>query len=103
VEVDENAIYTQQFTNLHTLTLKMEAACSSEMVATLSTATWCGNNPRTELTSIINHHESLKSVFTLYFYVVLHLRHEVPILKLVMMTDNIIQSLNHEYLLLYQI
>jgi hypothetical protein len=39
----------------------MEAACASETSATSPITTWC-NNPRTELTSIIIHHESLKSV-----------------------------------------
>lgn len=61
----------------------MKVACSSEMVVTSFTATWCANNQRTELTSINNHHESLKSVFTLW--------HEMLIIKLVMRTDNIIQ------------
>jgi hypothetical protein len=37
------------------------AACTSGMLATFPTATRC-NNPRTELTSVINHCESLKSV-----------------------------------------
>jgi hypothetical protein len=37
----------------------MEAACTSETSATPLTATWY-NNPRTELTSIINHLEKPK-------------------------------------------
>jgi hypothetical protein len=53
------------------------------MAVTSSTATWCGNDQRTELTSIINYHESLKSLFTLW--------HEMLIFKLIMRTDNIVQ------------
>jgi hypothetical protein len=45
----------------HTQTLKMEAACISESSATLATSTQC-NYLRTELTSIVKHCESLKSI-----------------------------------------
>jgi hypothetical protein len=55
----QNAINTQQLTNLCTLTLKMEAACISKTLATSPTATW-SNNTRPELTPIINHCERLK-------------------------------------------
>jgi hypothetical protein len=44
-----------------TWTLKMEAACTSKTLAISPTSTRC-NNPRTELISTINHHESLKSI-----------------------------------------
>jgi hypothetical protein len=43
------------------MTLKMVAACTSETSASSPTTTVC-NNPRKEVTSITNHHESLKSV-----------------------------------------
>jgi hypothetical protein len=52
--------YTEQVTNIHISTLKMEEACTSEMSATRKT-TRC-NNPRTELTPINKYGESLKSV-----------------------------------------
>lgn len=44
---------------LHTTTLKMEAACTSEIFTTLSRTTWC-NNWSMKLTSTINNCESLK-------------------------------------------
>jgi hypothetical protein len=52
----QNAINTQQFNNLCTLTLKMVPACISKKVATSPTAAW-SNNTRPELTPIINHYE----------------------------------------------
>jgi hypothetical protein len=45
---------------LRTSTLKMEEACTVETWATSPTSTRC-NNPKTELTSIINPRERLKS------------------------------------------
>jgi hypothetical protein len=42
------------------LTVKVGAACTSEMLASSPTATLC-NSQRTEM-SVINHSESLKSV-----------------------------------------
>jgi hypothetical protein len=48
----------------HTYTLKMDAAYSSQTSAESPTTTR-HNNSRTELTSIINHRESLKSVINL--------------------------------------
>jgi hypothetical protein len=46
---------------LHTSTLRMEAACTSQKAATLSTSTQC-DHMRTELTSIVNKRDNLKSV-----------------------------------------
>jgi hypothetical protein len=46
---------------LYISALKMEAAHTSKTLATLATSTWC-NHPRTELSSEVNHGESLKSV-----------------------------------------
>jgi hypothetical protein len=48
-----------------TFTLKMEAACTSEIPA-MSPTTTQFKNPRTELTSIINHCEGLKSICISY-------------------------------------
>jgi hypothetical protein len=45
---------------------KMEAACTSEMSATPTTTTRF-SNPTTEITSIINYRESLKSIRTFYY------------------------------------
>jgi hypothetical protein len=47
--------------NLHTLTLKMEAACTSETLETLPTST-DRKRSRTESVSTVNHGDSLKSV-----------------------------------------
>jgi hypothetical protein len=44
-----NALYTQTLINLYNLTLKMEAACTSETSASWPTSTW-HNNTRTEST-----------------------------------------------------
>jgi hypothetical protein len=53
-------IYTEKLNNPHNSIPKMETACTSETSAISSTSTGC-YNLRTELTSIIKHHESLKS------------------------------------------
>jgi hypothetical protein len=62
-------------TDLHASTPKMETAYTSETSAISYTITAC-NNPRTELKSIINYRENLKSVvdtvlidFTLRLYI----------------------------------
>lgn len=52
----QNAISTQQLTNLCTLILNMEAACISKTLPTSPTATW-SNNTRLDLTPIISHSE----------------------------------------------
>jgi hypothetical protein len=52
--------------NVHAASTFRVETCTSEMSATLPTTTWC-NNPRTELSSIINHSESLKSVVCILF------------------------------------
>jgi hypothetical protein len=61
--------YAQKLIDLHTLTLKMEAACTFEMSKTSPTTTWCSKS-KTELASIINYCESLKSLI-IYFCIVL--------------------------------
>jgi hypothetical protein len=53
-----SVIHSQQLTKLHPSTLMMVIVFTFETSAISPTATWC-NNPRTELTSIINHRESI--------------------------------------------
>jgi hypothetical protein len=55
----ETNVTCTYFTNLQTLSLKMEAACNSETPATLPIFIWC-NNPRISLTSINSYRESLR-------------------------------------------
>lgn len=59
---------SHKLTMLHTSTQKMDTACTSETSETSPTTTRC-NNPSTELTSIINHRDSLKSVSSLANYI----------------------------------
>jgi hypothetical protein len=53
---------------LHTLTLKIEEACTSKTFATSSTTIQC-NNPRTKLISVISHCENWRSVISASFNV----------------------------------
>jgi hypothetical protein len=53
------------------LTLKIEASCTPETSAISPTTTRC-NNVRTELTSIINQHENLKSALSSMFHNTTH-------------------------------
>jgi hypothetical protein len=48
---------------VHDASISRGAACTSETSATLPTTIQC-NNPRTDLTSIIKHRESLKSAIS---------------------------------------
>lgn len=64
----------KQLTNLHTLTLKMEAACTSEMSATLPTTTQC-HYPKTELISVTNHQQHLQVCVWMSIYIYKILRH----------------------------
>lgn len=61
VASQKTMLYIHSHHPTHTLTLEMEATCTSKMLVTLPTFTQF-NNPRTESPLITNNCESLKSI-----------------------------------------